>query len=266
MLPICLDEATKIAGDILAGKKCYPLQRRSGKRTATGMRKARCLRAAVPALSEQAIRQCSPGLSGANPRFRRCIPRSSRAASRSTASRAPAKWSSGQRARSTSRALRFCPLRRRRFVSRRSVRRHLCTNPREDVARALGTCGYVTSLRRLYVEPFVSAPMHSLDSIAELRAAGRWPEVMAADLAISHLAAVHLDAAASVRLMHGQAVDRCARSGARVRLYDDSGRFLGMGERDAEVLCVRGGCLSCSRTATRVEFRGCNGPKIKFQD
>jgi tRNA pseudouridine55 synthase len=95
----------------------------------------------------------------------------------------------------------------------------------------------VTSLRRLYVEPFMSEPMHSLDSIAELRAAGRWPAILAADLAIGHVAAVHLDAAASVRLLHGQAVAMAAgAAAARVRLYDDSGRFLGMGERDVQGL------------------------------
>jgi tRNA pseudouridine55 synthase len=36
MLPICLEEATKIAGDILAGRKCYRFSIGLGTRTATG--------------------------------------------------------------------------------------------------------------------------------------------------------------------------------------------------------------------------------------
>src|SRR6202161_4429993 len=36
MLPICLEEATKIAGDILAGRKCYRFSIGLGTRTASG--------------------------------------------------------------------------------------------------------------------------------------------------------------------------------------------------------------------------------------
>src|SRR5262252_4584862 len=36
MLPICLGEATKIAGDVLSGRKCYRFAIALGTRTATG--------------------------------------------------------------------------------------------------------------------------------------------------------------------------------------------------------------------------------------
>src|ERR1700749_1699373 len=36
MLPICLGEATKIAGDVLSGRKCYRFTIGLGARTATG--------------------------------------------------------------------------------------------------------------------------------------------------------------------------------------------------------------------------------------
>ena len=36
MLPICLNEATKVAGDILSGRKCYLFTIALGTRTATG--------------------------------------------------------------------------------------------------------------------------------------------------------------------------------------------------------------------------------------
>src|SRR5690606_7372381 len=42
----------------------------------------------------------------------------------------------------------------------------------EDIARALGTCGHVTALRRVYVEPFENEPMETLESIDAALAAG----------------------------------------------------------------------------------------------
>src|ERR1700759_4684771 len=36
MLPICLGEATKVAGDVLSGRKCYRFTVSLGSRTATG--------------------------------------------------------------------------------------------------------------------------------------------------------------------------------------------------------------------------------------
>ena len=51
MLPICLGEATKIAGEILAGRKCYRFTVTLGSRTATGDAEGAVAgRAAVPRL------------------------------------------------------------------------------------------------------------------------------------------------------------------------------------------------------------------------
>lgn len=239
MLPICLDEATKIAGDILAGKKCYRFSVGLGKRTATGDAEGAVLESLpVPALSEQAIRQVLAGFVGRQsqvPPMYSALKQGGQPLYRLARA--------GQVVERAARAIDITSFALLSFEENAICLEAVCSKGTyvrvlaEDVARALGTCGYVTSLRRLYVEPFASEPMHSLDSIAELRAAGRWPDVMAADLAVGHLAAVHLDAAASVRLLHGQAVASGAGAAARrVRLYDDSGRFLGMGERDVQGL------------------------------
>src|ERR1700689_2018941 len=65
MLPICLDEATKIAGDILAGKKCYRFSIGLGQRTATGDAEGAVVEGLpVPPLSETAIRQVLGGFIG----------------------------------------------------------------------------------------------------------------------------------------------------------------------------------------------------------
>src|SRR6202022_141589 len=49
----------------------------------------------------------------------------------------------------------------------------------EDIAKALGTCGHVQSLRRVYVEPFGDAPMETLESIARALEAGTAPAILA---------------------------------------------------------------------------------------
>ncbi len=51
MLPICLGEATKIAGDVLSGRKCYRFTIGLGARTATGDTEGAIVETApVPAL------------------------------------------------------------------------------------------------------------------------------------------------------------------------------------------------------------------------
>ena len=42
----------------------------------------------------------------------------------------------------------------------------------EDVAKALGTVGHVARLHRLWVEPFRTAPMHTLEALERIAASG----------------------------------------------------------------------------------------------
>jgi tRNA pseudouridine55 synthase len=108
----------------------------------------------------------------------------------------------------------------------------------EDIATALGTCGHVTALRRVHVEPFGAEPMETLDSVIQAREQGTWPRVLPADWPLGHLPKVSLDGQQVARIMHGQAVLitpdelRPGLAAARVRLYDPAGRFMGIGEAD----------------------------------
>ena len=109
----------------------------------------------------------------------------------------------------------------------------------EDIAKALGTCGHVTALRRVHVEPFGSEPMETLESVAQAREQGIWPQVLPADWPLGHLPKVSLTCAGVNRLMHGQAVptgaaDADIGNAPRVRIYDAAGRFLGIGEGDGQ--------------------------------
>jgi tRNA pseudouridine55 synthase len=115
----------------------------------------------------------------------------------------------------------------------------------EDLARALGTVGHVSALRREQVEPF---GMERLVTMAEVeasaeagRAAGLSAEATAlrpplpllgAFEALPQLLAVELDAEDTRRLLHGQAVTvpGVSQPGQRVRLREAGGAFLGLGE------------------------------------
>ena len=108
-----------------------------------------------------------------------------------------------------------------------------------DLAEALGSCGHVSELRRLSVEPFEGARMHTLDELEEVskttglegldrlllpldRALPDWPELV-------------IDAALAERLLHGQSIagDSSWPRGL-VRVYAFPRTFLAIGEVSAE--------------------------------
>jgi tRNA pseudouridine55 synthase len=111
----------------------------------------------------------------------------------------------------------------------------------EDIAKALGTCGHVTALRRVYVEPFDVEPMETLEALIRGWEEGRSPRILPADWPLSHLPKISLSSAETARLQQGQlvpidaavaAVDARVYAAPRIRLYDNTGRFLGIGASD----------------------------------
>src|SRR6266480_1279853 len=188
MLPICLGEATKIAGQILAGRKRYRFTLALGTGTATGDVEGAVTRTApVPPFERAAVEALLALL-----------------------------------------ALGPASLELEALCSKGTYIRVLA----EDLAAALGTCGHVVALRRLYVEPFEKEPMHTLESLAETRARGDWPALLACDWPLGHLTAVRLTASEARRLLSGQSVMVEVAGAAAVRLYDEAGTFLGLGEAD----------------------------------
>ncbi len=108
----------------------------------------------------------------------------------------------------------------------------------EDLASRLGGCGHVTALRRLWVAPFEESQMQTLEAVAAaLEPGGRGLEALLIppDSGIDGCPAVELTAAEAFYLLQGQQVNagRDAAPGL-ARLYDPSGRFLGVGEVLAE--------------------------------
>jgi tRNA pseudouridine55 synthase len=233
MLPICLGEATKIAGELAGGRKRYRFEIALGTATDTGDREGAVIETApLPELDAASLGRVLAGFRGRQPQVppmysalkRGGQPLYRLARAGLTIERAPREIEIEELS-----ALAVHPgaLELEALCSKGTYIRVLAA----DIARALGTCGHVRRLRRLSVAPFDGEPMQTLEAIEEACRAGRTPALIAADRALPNLPAVTVSGAGAVRLAHGQAV---AMPGpeltGRVRLYDPAGRFLGLGE------------------------------------
>ena len=242
MLPICLGEATKVAGDVVSGRKCYRFTIGLGARTATGDTEGAVVETApVPTLdpaSIELVRQRFLGRQTQVPPMYSALKRDGQPLYKLARA--------GVEVERAAREIELFDLALLGVAADHIELETLCSKGTyvrvlaEDIARALGTCGHVTALRRVHVEPFGAEPMETLETITEARERGNWPRVLPADWPLGHLPKVRLSSLEVSRLMHGQAVpiaptdaaDLGVSGAARIRLYDEAGRFLGIGESD----------------------------------
>jgi tRNA pseudouridine55 synthase len=252
MLPICLGEATKVAGEILEGRKVYRFTVALGARTATGDTEGEVIeRAAVPALTVAQLEAAMGGFLGESlqvPPMFSAIKQGGQPLYKLARA--------GKEVVREPRRIQIDRLELIRLETAAEVPtaldcRVVCgkgTYVRvlaEDLARALGTVGHVSALRREQVEPFGAERLVTLAEVeasAEAGGGGGQPaEVIAlrpplpllgAFDALPQLLAVELDAEATRRLLHGQAVTvpGVSQPGQRVRLREEGGAFLGLGE------------------------------------
>jgi tRNA pseudouridine55 synthase len=235
MLPICLGEATKIAGDILSGRKLYRFTVALGTRTATGDTEGGVVEtAAVPDFDASQLDRVLlqfhgnqtqiPPMYSALKRDGQPLYKLARA---------------GIEVERAARDIEIFALTRQAWSAGQLELEVLCSKGTyvrtlaEDIAKALGTCGHVRALRRVYVEPFNEAPMDTLESIACTLEAGSLPTILPADAPLQHMVAIRLDSRATEKMLHGQPVTAgdCGTAG-RVRIYDPEGAFIGIGESD----------------------------------
>jgi tRNA pseudouridine55 synthase len=239
MLPICLGEATKIAGDIVAGAKRYRFTIALGRRTATGDAEGEVTaEAAVPALTRERVETVLAGFRG--PRMQ--VPPMYSALKQG----GEPLYRLARSGKTVERAARAIELYEVKLLGLEAGSLEVETSCSkgtyvrvlaEEIATALGTVGHVSALRRLEVEPFGAEPMQTLESLERCCAAGKAAPLLPADYPLQHLPSVRLTAADAVRLRKGQAVpavvpgsDQGLADGAsRLRLYDEAGRFLGVG-------------------------------------
>jgi tRNA pseudouridine55 synthase len=101
----------------------------------------------------------------------------------------------------------------------------------EDIARELGSCAHLVGLRRLVVEPFDGAPMHSLEHLQECRE----QDVLAScllpvDAGLADWPMVRLDDNQRIRFSHGNPFSLPSGQAppGRVRVLSSGGDVLGL--------------------------------------
>ena len=247
MLPICLGEATRLAGELLHGHKSYRFGLKLGERSATGDAEGEIVeRSAVPTLAQAQIEGVLHSFLGTHEQ----IPPMYSALKRD----GQPLYRLARCGLTVERAARSVHIERLQLLEQLPDELQLevvCSSGTyvrvlgEDIARALGSCGRLTSLRRLYVQPFETHAMVQLEQLRSLTQSGLpWP-LLPADRAVSHLPALALTAPQAQALLQGRVVQLpgpsaptaptaplAAHSGLW-RLYDADGRFLGLGAIDA---------------------------------
>jgi len=230
MLPICLGEATKVAGYLLEGDKEYEFTTRFGARTATGDLEGEVVeRCAVPADLGAAIAMVLPRFSGAIsqvPPMFSALKRDGQPLYRLARQ--------GIEVEREARAVVIRDLQLESVAGAEACFRVRCSKGTyvrtlaEDLARAAGSCAHLTSLRRTTVVPFDGSAMVTL---AALEADPETAILLAPDAALAHLEAVALDAGQVARLRLGQPVGcpGCDATSGLVRIYAPGGQFQGIG-------------------------------------
>jgi tRNA pseudouridine55 synthase len=234
MLPLCLDEATKVIAEIESGAKCYEFTVWLGSRTDTGDADGRGVEEApIPRLdvtSVEAVLARFRGLQSQVPPMYSALKRDGRPL-----------YELARKGLEVERAPRTVEIRRLELIELRSDALDLvceCAKGTyirvlgEDIARALGTLGHLTRLRRIWVEPFREVPMVSLE--AALEGAARGGNLLPPDAALQRLPRARLTLEQEVAVRHGQTVitptDPAPQVGRRVRIYGAAGAFLGLAE------------------------------------
>lgn len=231
MLPICLGEATKIAGDLLDGDKAYEFILQLGERRSTGDREGEVVETApVPADAGQRLADV----------VRRFVGPQSQVPPLYSALKHQGQplYRLARRGEDVPRQPRQITIHALELLGepepgqfRLAVQCSKGTYVRtlgEDLAAAIGSCGHLAALRRVWSAPFVDQPMVGLEELQ------RHPDpaslLLGADAGVPHLPAVQVGAGALDSLRHGQRVRGAWPAPGRVRVYGPGGGFQGIGE------------------------------------
>jgi tRNA pseudouridine55 synthase len=105
----------------------------------------------------------------------------------------------------------------------------------EDIGAALGCGAHLSALRRTGIGPFDLSAAISLDALTALDGPGRLAQLLPPDSLLQGWGRFTLPAGVEAGFLHGQAVPASGGAG-EVAVYASDGRFLGLGEFDAEHL------------------------------
>jgi len=235
MLPLCFGEATKVSRFLLNADKTYRVTARLGVATDTGDADGSEIeRKDVPDLSVDDWRKLLQQFVGETlqiPPMYSALKKDGRrlyelARQGMTVARDP-------------RPIRIESIELIEYASTRLVFRVRCSKGTyirvlvEDIARAAGTVAHTAALHREEVAGFHSRDMMALDQLEAVAGQGQGLQrlLIAPDQALGHLRALTLAIADAQRFCQGMALVGVRGTGTGlVRVYDDAGQFLGVGE------------------------------------
>lgn len=242
LLPVCFGQATKVCGQLLDSAKTYRVTAKLGEQTDTADAEGRVIaRTAVPVLDPSRVKEILTGFLGPQqqvPPMYSALKHEGRrlyelARKGETVERAP-------------RDIRITRLDLVAFgidslelevdCSKGTYVRTLV----EDVARALGTVGHVTVLRRLGIDAFGHHSMTGLEELARLAAEGTDLStlLLPVDRVFASFPRVEVDVGGEGDLLHGRRARPVIKEGAvgtgPVRVYGPEARFLGLAERQPD--------------------------------
>ncbi|MDQ2069147.1 tRNA pseudouridine(55) synthase TruB [Natronospira bacteriovora] len=237
VLPLCFGEATKVSALLLDADKTYRFTCQLGSRTATGDVEGGVVETApVPDLSEDAVRQAMQAFLGDIEQ----IPPMYSALKQDGKRLYEIARAGGEVARHP----RPVHIRRFELLAHRGDALDLevsCSKGTyvrvlaEDLARALGSVGHVTALRRIAAGPYRE---HELLTLEQIEAASREGDdalralLLPVDSALPDWESVTLDPDLTHYFKQGQAVTVSDLPAAeRIRVYGEGSGFLGLGRR-----------------------------------
>ncbi len=249
MLPLCFGQATKVSGLLLDSAKAYEVRLRFGSRSSTGDAEGEMVaRSDVTQISETDLVDVIQTFKGDSEQVPPMY-----SALKQDGQRLYKLAREGKEVARKPRPIRIFDIRVVEYrpdeptlfvhCSKGTYIRSLV----EDIAEALGSLAYVTSLRRVWAEPFGEVAMLSLEELEavanESGHAGLDKLLTSPDIALQHLAAVKFADEGISRLLQGQTArsDDKGILAAEVRMYSDSGAFIGIGrvvEADEEGVSV----------------------------
>lgn len=238
LLPVCLGEATKIAGYLLGARKAYAAECRLGVATDTCDSEGTVIsERPVPALDEAAIRSALVALTGritqVPPAYsalkQQGVPLYKRARRGEQVDVSPREVE----------VVRFDLVGRCGADLRLEVECGSGTYVRSlvrDLGESLGCGAHLTGLRRLWVEPFREPRMFRLGELESLRASGGTDALervlLPLEAGLADWPVLSLDAAGGDAVGHGRPLHVDAAPG-RYRAHAATGRLLAIGEVDA---------------------------------
>lgn len=228
LLPVCLGEATKFAGDLLASEKRYLARLRLGERTDTGDAEGTVIERRDAAVSREQ-------LLAALERFRgegvQVPPMYSAVKHRGRPLYEYAR--KGQEIKRAPRPVSISAIELLSFAAGEALLALACSKGTyvrvlaEDLGEALGCGAHLCALVRTGVGTLSLEQARSLEELAAMEEDRRCALLLPVDFLLRDHPAIRLAEAAALRFRHGQEVAHGDVPAGRVRVYGPGGAFLG---------------------------------------